>query len=555
MHVAEGRTVETAHLVVDETAGRESLYVGMTRGRERNTAYVVTEPARAADLSPELRPSPVIEDPGASQDAPPRPHRLTVLASVLERQQAERTATETMRHELERATSLATLAPIWTDVTRTHASRQYESTLRSLLLAGEWRRYEQDPERETLTRLLRAADLAGHDIGDLLRRAVEDRDFAGAQSIAAVLHGRVRRIAGTPEPVASTSYQDRTPAIEDPVADQFARDLAAAMDERVTVLGHRVAADRPVWALRYLGEVPSDPLDRAEWIRRAGAAAAYREERGYTHETDAIGPAPERGSPEQRASWQVAYTALRMPDESRNLAAATDGELWTLRNAYAREAEWAPPYVVDELRDAHLAEDAYRADAVRAWHRADAATEDSERTTATQDAENFSELAQEVGAYRESLAEVAEARRRWHAATEPGRQEALLADAQLRRRYPELEVPTLHPREQTGDAERDEVPVRDEPTATQAEPDPEPGHDQPAATRDITAALGAARKAEKILAERGQAKLESDDLMRRREAEALREASARRSAVRQEPAPSHRSLSLEREEPELEAGQ
>jgi conjugative relaxase-like TrwC/TraI family protein len=248
VHVAEGRTVETAHLVVDETAGRESLYVGMTRGRERNTAYVVTEPARAADLSPELRPSPVIEDPGASQDAPPRPHRLTVLASVLERQQAERTATETMRHELERATSLATLAPIWTDVTRTHASRQYESTLQSLLQAGEWQRCEQDPERGTLTRLLRAADLGGHDIGDLLRRAVEDRDFAGAQSIAAVLHGRVRRIVGTPDPIASTSYKDRTPAIEDPVADQFARDLAAAMDERVTVLGNQAAADRPVWA-------------------------------------------------------------------------------------------------------------------------------------------------------------------------------------------------------------------------------------------------------------------------------------------------------------------
>jgi ATP-dependent exoDNAse (exonuclease V) alpha subunit len=53
VHVAEGRTVDTSHLVVDETVGRESFYVGMSRGRERNTAYVVTERARAADLSPE----------------------------------------------------------------------------------------------------------------------------------------------------------------------------------------------------------------------------------------------------------------------------------------------------------------------------------------------------------------------------------------------------------------------------------------------------------------------------------------------------------------------
>ena len=191
----------------------------------------------------------------------------------------------------------------------------------------------------------------------MLRRSVEGRDFAGARSIAAVLHGRVQRLVGTPEPLANASYADRTPAIDDPDADRLARDLAAAMDARASLLGNRVAADRPVWALRYLGEVPADPVERAEWIRRAGAAAAYREERGYADEVEAIGPAPERGSPEQRASWHAAFTALRMPEEGREVAAATDGELWARRAAYARETAWAPPYVADELRDAHLAED------------------------------------------------------------------------------------------------------------------------------------------------------------------------------------------------------
>ena len=169
--------------------------------------------------------------------------------------------------------------------------------------------------------------------------------------------------------------------IEDPEADRFARELAAAMDERVSLLGNRVAMDRPVWALRYLGEVPADPVERAEWIRRAGAVAAYREERGYADETEAIGPAPERGSPEQRASWHAAYVALRMPEEDREVAAATDGELWARRAAYERETGWAPPYVAGELREAHLAEDTYRADAVRAWHRADAAAGDDRAGT------------------------------------------------------------------------------------------------------------------------------------------------------------------------------
>jgi hypothetical protein len=110
-----------------------------------------------------------------------------------------------------------------------------------------------------------------------------------------------------------------------------------------------------------------------------GAVAAYREERGYPGEIEAIGTAPERASPEQRASWHSAYVALRMPDESRDIAAASDGELWASRGAYQRETKWAPPYVAGELREAHLAEDAYRADAVRAWHRADAAADETEQ--------------------------------------------------------------------------------------------------------------------------------------------------------------------------------
>jgi hypothetical protein len=134
------------------------------------------------------------------------------------RSQSARTATETVRRELDRAASLATLAPAWTEVTRTHATWAYEKTIRSLLAAEDWQQYQQDGERGTLTRLLLAADLAGHDVGEVLRRALEGRDFAGARSVAGVLHGRVSRITGTPEPMAAASYADRTPAIENPEA-------------------------------------------------------------------------------------------------------------------------------------------------------------------------------------------------------------------------------------------------------------------------------------------------------------------------------------------------
>jgi hypothetical protein len=553
VHVAQGRTVDTAHLVVDETAGRESFYVGMSRGRERNTAYVVTERARATDLSPEPRPAPDIEQSKPDEDA--TPHRLTVLAAVLEREQSDRAAIETMRQELERAASLATLAPMWADMTRAHATRQYENTLRGLLTADDWHRYEQDAERGTLTRLLRAADLAGHDIDDVLRRAAAEGDFGGARSIAAVLHGRVRRIVGTPEPLTTASYMARTPPISDPVAGQFARDLAAAMDQRVSLLGNRIALDRPVWALRYLGEVPAGPVERADWIRRAWAAAAYREERGYRDEVEAIGPAPERGSPEQRASWYAAYTALRMPEEGREVAAATDGELWAWRAAYARDTAWAPPYVTGELRDAHIAEDAYRANAVLAWYRADAAANEADRTAAEQEAQEYSALAQEVGAYRETLTEVAEARRQWHSATELDRHRAITADAELRRRHPNAELSPLYPVEEPYAFEPDQTPCDRELDLDQVETDHDVDSYPRAAHVDIEAAVAAARTAQKILAQRErQAVPDSDDVTHRREAEALREASERAGAVRQDPAPSRHAMSLDLDELELEAG-
>ena len=52
VHVAQGRTVDTAHLLVTESLSRQALYVGMTRGRESNTAHVVTGKTAPAGHKP-----------------------------------------------------------------------------------------------------------------------------------------------------------------------------------------------------------------------------------------------------------------------------------------------------------------------------------------------------------------------------------------------------------------------------------------------------------------------------------------------------------------------
>jgi ATP-dependent exoDNAse (exonuclease V) alpha subunit len=84
VHVAQGRTVDTAHLLITDTLSQQVLYVGMTRGRQANTAHVVT-----GDTAP----------PGHQpyQQATPE----AVLTGVLQRDAGDLSATEQIRQAQE----------------------------------------------------------------------------------------------------------------------------------------------------------------------------------------------------------------------------------------------------------------------------------------------------------------------------------------------------------------------------------------------------------------------------------------------------------------------
>src|SRR5215472_16633089 len=101
VHVAQGRTVDTAHLLVTESLSRQALYVGMTRGREANTAHVVTG-----------RTAPPGHEP--YQQAAPE----SVLADVMGRDAEELSATEQIRQAQERAGGTGHLLHLWSAGTR-----------------------------------------------------------------------------------------------------------------------------------------------------------------------------------------------------------------------------------------------------------------------------------------------------------------------------------------------------------------------------------------------------------------------------------------------------
>ncbi|MFI6428607.1 hypothetical protein [Promicromonospora sp. NPDC050880] len=92
-HRAQGLTVDTGHLIAGPGMTRENLYVGLTRGRESNTAYVITD-------------TPLEITPDDHEDPTPR----SILAGIVRTVGAEKAATQVSKDETERWGSVAQLA-------------------------------------------------------------------------------------------------------------------------------------------------------------------------------------------------------------------------------------------------------------------------------------------------------------------------------------------------------------------------------------------------------------------------------------------------------------
>ena len=405
-------------------------------------------------MRPGTRTAPALDEPGrdapeslrataagrADRSAPwaPEADRFSVLAEVLERDDAEPTARDTRLDEAERAGHMAHMGAIWADLAAEESGRRYDAILARTLTPGQYQRYQAEEARSTLHRQVRTAELAGHDPEALLPRAVairslDDDDHRGAaQEIAEVLHWRIEHeMIGRPVPRPAT-YADRTPPVPgDPARAVALLDLAERLDERAADLGARTALRPPRWALDRLGPVPDDPAGRREWARRAAPVAAYREQFGYADPVRPIGREP--AAPEARAAWRAAAEALGRDPAEAELTGATDGALWARRERYERELAWAPPHVGPSLRSTIHARREHEAEAVLARARAGAG-EGAGRDRASDRAAAHQRLAAELRAREELLTEIDTQRARWHAETEQARDAADAATAELRRR-------------------------------------------------------------------------------------------------------------------------
>jgi conjugative relaxase-like TrwC/TraI family protein len=482
VHVAQGRTVDTGHLLVSPTLTREGMYVGMTRGRERNTAHVETGP----DGQPGRE----------TQQAPPE----AVLAAAMQREDAQLSATETIRQAQAWSTNSQRLFEIFDELSRQISYPAFEAALQARLGEAEYQRYLTDPQREVLLAELRGVEAAGYDVDEVLDK-VTGQSFQGARSIAAVLHGRVTKL-DLPRG-RTTSWEERAPKA---VREYRARkreaeasrddsegprppsdDRVLAVDQAVDDLSLRrqelglAAADQPPrWALRHLGVPHPEPgALRDEWISRVGLAASYREAAGHTDPERAVGQFP-GGKPVLREAFMASVVALEMREEER-ARDVPQRDLETRIRVYARAVEWAPQQVGEDLGATEAAE-------LAAVRQAEAAR----RRDMAEIARGARELAAQLAERRAALREIAAARTEWEAQHAGPRDQAREAAAELDRRGVQHEDP-----------EAPAAPVAaPEPEAEQAEVE------QPAAPEtDLDRHLAQAQEAaQRIAAEREQAR-------------------------------------------------
>ena len=142
-HVGQGRTVGTAHLLVSDTLSRRSLYVGMSRGRESNTAHIVT-----GNTAPPGHPP--------YQQASPE----SVVRAIMDRDDADLSATEQIRRAQDRTGGTGHLLTLWSAAVRHSLYPQIDEQIKARLTEPEAWRYQREHSRPVLQQRLRAAQLA-----------------------------------------------------------------------------------------------------------------------------------------------------------------------------------------------------------------------------------------------------------------------------------------------------------------------------------------------------------------------------------------------------------
>lgn len=322
VHRAQGASVDTAHALVDpETSSRELFYVAMTRGKHRNHVYVI------------------VPDPHDIEAHLDQPEPLTVtdrLAKVLARSDADLSATETLKLEVDRHASLSTLLAEYDVLAREAQGERWAA----LLDVAPFPENVADdvftsPYYERLEAALARHEAAGHlaaaALTALAPRLTPGEDQADpAAQLANMLDQATQKLPPGKRTRARVAGLIPTPA------EPIAADMRTALTQRQALIEtaarellHDAQEAGAAWLVR-LGEPPTEPTARARWNNGATTIALYRH-RYEIADPSPIGILRDARDFDQAASYRAAKAALA---RLRTLGTAPDGRL-------QREIDWA----------------------------------------------------------------------------------------------------------------------------------------------------------------------------------------------------------------------
>ncbi|WP_159499381.1 MobF family relaxase [Microbacterium sp. 18062] len=322
-HRAQGATVDTAHAVVaSPEMTREALYVAMTRGREANTAYVVTdqhhheEHQHRDDLQNSAR---------------------SILYGILQHTGAKLSAHETIAAEQDEWTSIRQLAAEYETIAQ---SAQHDRWL-GLLRAGGLDETTIDELVTTdsygvLSTELRRLDAEGHDVDSLLPRVVSAGNLEGVDDLGSLLRYRMQTVASrfTPAVRRRQLIAGIIPKANGDMDPAMARALAEREElitQRAVGLARRAAGESGSWAPLTLPSsvrpLPDDVLQPLTVV------AAYRDRYAVTGQ-DPLGPVPDADA--QRVDYERARTALAALRDARD--AQPDAAEQSLHRGVSRDA-------------------------------------------------------------------------------------------------------------------------------------------------------------------------------------------------------------------------
>lgn len=193
-HRSQGRTVDTAHAIVDASSTREVFYVSMTRGKLSNHAYVIVDQNATVGDNAATGMSATWRD---------------VLERVIITRGGDVAAHSTLADEAERVGSIRQLAAEHQTLIAHELERIYAPMLEDLELLDPG---HDSPYLGPLLANVRRVGTAGYDPAGVLQLLLQEQSLAGARDKLAVLH---HRLAGFIEDVHElNSFEDYLPMLD-----------------------------------------------------------------------------------------------------------------------------------------------------------------------------------------------------------------------------------------------------------------------------------------------------------------------------------------------------